>query len=61
MTMSNMFRDSARTLRRVPSLTAAGMLLGVQIVLNLITSIPLGPSIRISFGYLALASAGAMM
>ena len=37
------------------------MLLALQVVLGLVAAIPVGPSIRISFGYLALSSAGALL
>ena len=55
------FLTSARELKRVQGLVMAGMLLAVQVVLGLVASIPVGPSIRISFGYLALSSAGALL
>ena len=54
-------RDSARNFRNIRALSAAGMLLAVQVLLGLIVSIPVGPNIRISFGYLALSSAGALL
>ncbi len=57
----NAIRESARELRHVRSLVMAGMLLAVQVVLGLVAAIPVGPSIRISFGYLALSSVGALL
>ena len=56
-----LFRESARELRRVRSLTLAAMLLAIQVLLGFVASIPIGPNIRISFGYLALSSAGALL
>ncbi len=61
MALLSLFQTSARAFRRVRSLAMAGMLLAVQVVLGLVAAIPVGPSIRISFGYLALSSAGALL
>ena len=61
MKCSGLFAESARELRRVRSLTMAAMLLAIQVLLGFVASIPIGSSIRISFGYLALASAGALL
>ena len=55
------FLDSARELKRVRGLVVAAMLLALQVVLGLVAAIPVGPSIRISFGYLALSAAGALL
>ena len=59
--MIQAFRSSARNFRNIRALAAAGMLLAVQVVLGWVASIPVGPNIRISFGYLALSSAGALL
>ncbi len=61
MNAKGVFVQSARELKRVRSLVMAAMLLAVQVVLGLVASIPVGPSIRISFGYLALSTAGALL
>jgi len=61
MSMWALFRESARGLRRVRSLVTAAMLLAVQVVLGFVAAIPIGPDIRISFGYLALSLAGALL
>ena len=61
MTLGAQFLSSARRMKRVRSLVMAAMLLAVQVVLGLVAAIPVGPSIRISFGYLALSSAGALL
>ena len=55
------FVSSARQFKNVRSLTKAGMLLAAQVLLGLIASIPVGPYIRISFGYLALCLTGAAL
>ena len=59
--MKGVFSDSSRELKRPRGLVTAAMLLAVQVALGLVASIPLGPDIRISFGYLALSSAGALL
>ena len=53
--------SSCRELRAIRSLTMAGMLLAVQVILGRVAAIPLGPTIRISFGYLALSLCGALL
>ncbi len=57
----NVFVRSLRGLRRPRALVTAAMLLAVQVLLGLVAAIPLGPSIRISFGYLALSTTGALL
>ncbi len=61
MKLGEMFSESAREWKRVRSLTMAAMLLAAQVVLGRIAAIPLGPDIRISFGYFALSLAGALL
>ncbi|MBO4885976.1 MAG: folate family ECF transporter S component [Clostridia bacterium] len=57
----SVFRESARAFRHTRSLVMAGMLLAVQVALGMVAAIPVGPNIRISFGYLALSSTGALL
>ncbi len=57
----NVFVRSLRGMRRLRALVTAAMLLAVQVLLGLVASIPVGPSIRISFGYLALGTTGALL
>ncbi len=54
------FPTSARALRNTRSLAICAMLLAVQVLLGLVAAIPVGSYLRISFGYLALAAAGAL-
>ena len=53
--------SSGRRLRSTRDLSVAGMLLAVQVILGQIAAIPIGPTIRVSFGYLALSMAGALL
>ena len=57
----NIFVRSLRGLTHLRALVTAAMLLAVQVLLGLVAAIPLGPSIRISFGYLALSTTGALL
>ena len=57
----NVFARSLHGLRHLRALVTAAMLLAVQVLLGLVAAIPLGPSIRISFGYLALSTTGALL
>ena len=57
----NVFVRSLRGMRHLRALVTAAMLLGVQVLLGLVAAIPLGPSIRISFGSLALSTTGALL
>lgn len=58
--MTARIADSAAELKNVRVLARCALLLAIQVVLGLIAAIPIGPSIRISFGYLAVASVGAL-
>lgn len=51
---------SAQMFRRPRSLVVTSALLAIQVALGLVASISIGPNIRISFGYLALATTGAL-
>ena len=61
MAMTRRFRDSLQNLYHIRPLATAAMLLAVQVALGLVVSFPVGQYIRISFGYLALSSAGALL
>lgn len=52
--IADVFRQSARELTRVRSLSACAMLLAVQVILGSTSGIPLGDSLRVSVDYLAL-------
>jgi len=54
------FRRSALSLRKPRTLAMAGMLLALQVVLALF-SVPLGPTLRISFGFLPMGICGAVL
>lgn len=58
---AGMFVSSMRELKKTKSLVVAAMLLAIQVVLGLFAAIPFGNTIRISFGYLALSSTGALL
>ncbi|MBR2571141.1 MAG: folate family ECF transporter S component [Clostridia bacterium] len=58
MSIGECFRTSARGLKKTRVLVTAALLLAVQVALGLVASIPIGSTIRISFGYLALAVTG---
>ncbi len=60
MRILNLYRSSARELTKTRSLAVTAMLLAVQVLLGSVAAIPLGNSLKISFGYLALASTGAL-
>ncbi len=50
------FLSSLRRLRQTRRLVYCAMLLAMEIALNLAVSIPIGPTIRVSFGYLCVAA-----
>ena len=54
------FLTSLHDLRQTRTLAACAMLLAMEVVLNLYVSVPIGQTIRISFGYLCVAAAGAL-
>lgn len=54
-TSPNIFKESLNGLRFTRTLSACAMLLAVQVLLDYIGSFTLGPAIRISFGFLAVA------
>ena len=54
------FRCSAASLKKPRVLAMAGMLLALQVVLALF-SVPLGPTLRISFGFLPMGISGALL
>lgn len=56
----NAFIRSLRGMKTVRILATVAMLLAVQVILGLVAAIPLGNSIRISFGGLALSVTGAL-
>lgn len=49
---------SLRALKNIRTLAAVAMLLAIEVLLGMVASIPIGPSVRISFGYLSRAVAG---
>ena len=53
-----LFRDSAAELKNLRSLTGLSLCLALGVVLSLFTSIQVTTSLRISFGFLALAVTG---
>lgn len=53
-----MFRDSANELKSPRCLATTGILSALYIVLNAYVMLPLGETLRITFGYLALAVIG---
>ena len=54
------FKGSAQSLKRPRVLALAGMLLALQVVLAMF-SVPLGPTLRISFGFLPMGISGALL
>ena len=58
--MVSMFRESAGNLRQPRALALSGMLLALEVVLALF-SIPIGGTIRVSFGFLAIGLSGALL
>jgi riboflavin transporter len=57
----NIFVRSLRGMRHLRALVTAAMLLAVQVLLGMVAAIPIGQSIRISFGYLALSTTGMLL
>lgn len=53
----SMFPESAKNLKDVKTLTTMSMLMALQIILGIFT-IPIGPTIKITFGYLAISCLG---
>ena len=53
----SMFPESAKNLKDVKALTTMSMLMALQIILGIFT-IPIGPTIKITFGYLAISCLG---
>lgn len=56
----DLLKDSAQEIKKTRSLVIIAMLLAMQVILGTLAAIPVGPTIRISFGYLALSSTGAL-
>ena len=52
------FLSSLRGLKQTRCLVSCALLLAMEIALNLAVSIPIGPTIRVSFGYLCVAATG---
>lgn len=55
------FTLSLNELKSTRNLAVAAMLIAVQVVLGQVAAITMGPYLRISFGYLAVASTGALL
>lgn len=61
LSLGSMFRESTRTLSTVRGLTLTSMLIALYIVLSFVARIDLGPTLRITFSFLAVATAGMLL